>query len=72
MNKEVEMLESVDNITNVTMANVDMKDYPDFVDAYVEYAEWEDTGLPLTDEELDNLNENEHEFKQEEAHKSLF
>ncbi|MHA2183144.1 MAG: hypothetical protein ACXAAH_17125 [Promethearchaeota archaeon] len=31
-------------------------DYPDFVDAFITYAECEN-GHPLTDDELDNLNE---------------
>ena len=60
------------NIKNVVIANIDMEDYPDFVDAYVESAEWADTGLTLTDRQIDQLNEYETEFVQEEAHKSLF
>lgn len=43
----------------------DPRDYPDFVDAYVTYATWDDTGLPLSDGELESLNEHEPEIAQE-------
>jgi len=46
-----------DNIKNIDIENIDMSDYPDFCDAYAVYAEWED-GEPLTDDELDILNDN--------------
>lgn len=36
---------------------VDPGDYPDFCDAYISDAYWEDTGLPLTSEELDLMND---------------
>ena len=71
MNKEVEMLKGVNNLADVVIEGVDMKDYPDFCDAYIESAEWADTGLPLTEDELDNLNENESEYIQEKAHESI-
>ena len=42
-------------LTNVRISNLDPKDYPDFVDAFIESADC--NGIPLTDEELDKLNE---------------
>lgn len=32
-------------------------DYPDFADAYISFARWADTGEPLTDDELNALNQ---------------
>jgi hypothetical protein len=43
---------------NLQFADVHNFDAPDFVDAYVVYAEHTSTGEPLTDEELDTLNNN--------------
>jgi len=41
---------------NIEIDNINMNDYPDFVDAYIIYAE-DNNGTPLTDTELDQLNE---------------
>jgi hypothetical protein len=42
-------------ISDIEIEGIDTKDYPDFVDAYISYAEY--NGKPMTDEELDALNE---------------
>lgn len=42
-------------IDNVELDGIDFLDFPDFTDAYITYAERD--GIPLTDEELDDLNE---------------
>ena len=39
---------------------IDTKDYPDFCDAYVCGGEYD--GEPLTEEQIDYLNENESDF----------
>lgn len=44
------------NIFNVEIENIDTRDCPDFVDAFISYAEHEN-GKPLTDDELDQVNE---------------
>jgi hypothetical protein len=44
-------------LTAVTVQDIDFKDYPDFCDAFIESAIWEDTGEDLTDDELDQVNE---------------
>ena len=44
-------------LTSVTVQDIDFKDYPDFCDAFIESAVWEDTGEPLTDDELEQVNE---------------
>ena len=45
-----------DKISNVFVNGIDMEDYGDFCDAYIESAEYD--GRPMTDEELEVLNEN--------------
>ena len=42
-------------LSNIQFEGIDHNDYPDYVDANVSYAE--ENGEPLTDEELDELNE---------------
>jgi hypothetical protein len=46
-------------LTAVTVQDIDFKDYPDFCDAFIESAVWEDTGEALTDDELDQVNEDD-------------
>ena len=41
---------------NIEIDGIDFRDAPDFVDAFISYAEHKD-GTPLTDKELDELNE---------------
>jgi len=43
-------------IDNIEVEGIDFKDYPDFVDAYISSADY--NGKPMTDEQLDELNEN--------------
>lgn len=47
MNKE--------NLDAVEVEGIDMNDYPDFCDSFISYAEID--GVELTDDELDELNE---------------
>lgn len=42
-------------LSNVQFEDVNHQDYPDYVDAFVSYAE--EDGEPLTEAELDELNE---------------
>jgi hypothetical protein len=56
-------------ITNVEVDGVDMSDYPDFSDAYISNADYD--GVPMTDEQLDELNEN-GDFVYEAATDSIF
>jgi len=42
-------------IDNIEVDGIDTKDYPDFCDAYIVSADYD--GLPMTDEQLDELNE---------------
>ena len=45
----------VKKIDNIVWGGIDHKDWPDFSDAYIEAANYE--GRPMTDEELDRLND---------------
>jgi hypothetical protein len=49
------------NASSIEVDGVDMRDYPDFCDAYIDYAEYVD-GAPLTDEELDLLQNQESDY----------
>ena len=42
-------------IDNIEIDGIDTKDYPDFCDAYIASADYD--GVPMTDEQLDELNE---------------
>ncbi len=41
---------------DVELSDVDPSDYPDFCDAHISYAVWSDTGEKLTENELEELN----------------
>ena len=49
------------NAFSIEVDGVDMRDYPDFCDAYIDYAEYAD-GTPLTDAELDLLQNQESDY----------
>lgn len=49
---------------------IDFRDYPDFVDAYVYAADYD--GEPMTDEQLDYLNDAHYDFVNEQVYQSLF
>jgi len=42
-------------INNIEVDGIDIKDYPDFCDAFIASAHYD--GKPMTDEQLDELNE---------------
>ena len=42
-------------IDNIEVDGIDTKDYPDFSNAYILSADYD--GVPMTDEQLDELNE---------------
>ena len=46
----------VNKLENIQVDGIDTRDYPDFVDAFISYAEMD--GVELTDEQLDELNDN--------------
>ena len=52
-------------LENIVVADINPRDYPDFSDAYIEEACWRSTGEPLTDEELDLIDESD-------AHEEIF
>tara|TARA_R110001632_G_scaffold21655_5_gene62995 strand:- start:2458 stop:2670 length:213 start_codon:yes stop_codon:yes gene_type:complete len=48
---------SLDQLTDLEIDGVCMADYPDFCDAYVDSAVWKNTGLDLSPDELETLND---------------
>lgn len=44
-------------IVDLEVEDVDTRDAPDFCDAYVSYAVWKDTGVALTNEEIEAFND---------------
>ena len=48
---------SVSNLTDIEIDNIDLRDYPDFSDASIISATFKDTGVELTEKELDILND---------------
>lgn len=62
----------LNKITDLEVDGVDTKDYPDFVDAYVSYAYSTELNRPLTDDELDKLNDECPEIAQELAYDKVF
>lgn len=45
------------SVIDLDIDGINMRDYPDFCDAYIAGAAWEDTGESLTEEELEELND---------------
>lgn len=43
-------------ITNVEVEDIETADYPKFSNAFIAYAEYK--GVPMTEEQLDELNDN--------------
>lgn len=44
-------------VVDLRIEGIDMRDYPDFCDAFISEAFYADTGEPLTDDDLDTLND---------------
>jgi len=56
-------------IDNISFGQIDYSDYPDFSDAFIESADKD--GIPMSDEELDELNE-DRDFVYEELLNFLY
>lgn len=50
---------STSELEDIVVAGIDPRDYPDFSDAYIEEACWKSTGEPLSDEELELIDESD-------------
>lgn len=46
---------NVSELEDIELDGVDISDYPDLCDAFVSFARWKDTGVELTDEELERI-----------------
>jgi len=72
-NLNVNLIKSMlDRLTDIQVENIDFKDYPDFVDAYVSYAYSPELNRPLTDDELDYLNNEHPEFVSESIYNIIY
>ena len=60
----------LNKIDNMEFDGIDFADYPDFVDAYIYAADYD--GKPMTDEQLDYLNDAHYDFVNEQVYQSLF
>jgi hypothetical protein len=69
--EEATTLSSRVDQSSITLGDVHTWDYPDFADAYIEYAEFND-GTPLSDEELNQLNDEMSDDINQLAHDSLY
>ena len=58
-----------EDLTDIEIEGVDTSDYPDFCDAFISYAEY--NGTPLTEDQLDKLQEDYPEQVNELAYMSL-
>jgi hypothetical protein len=63
---------NLDNITDIEVDGIDMSDYPDFCDAFIATAFWKDTGVELSEAELDELNDNHGEFVYDHVIKRIY
>jgi hypothetical protein len=59
----MEIIGKILDYNSIEVSGINPGDYPDFVDAYISYAEWIGGG-PLSDEELDELNDTQPEIAQ--------
>lgn len=59
-------------VVDIEIDGVDSRDYPEFCDAYISGAVFEDTGEPLTYEQLEDLTKDYPEEVNEMAYESLF
>lgn len=60
------------HVVDLEVDGVDTKDYPDFCDAFICGATWDDTGLPLNDEEIDAFQSENSDLVYELVEDSLF
>ena len=56
-------------IDNINIEGIDYKDAPDYCDAFISSADY--NGIPMTDEQLDELNENS-EFVHDSVYNHLY
>lgn len=57
-------------IDNIKTCGIDMSDYPDFSDAFILSAEYD--GREMTENELEELNENHRDFVYEKVIESIY
>ena len=63
---------NLNNLTDIGLDGISYWDAPDFVDAYIIYAYDKVLGRELTDDELDELNDNYPDFIQEQVLEQVY
>lgn len=61
-------------LTDIEIDGIDTSDYPDFCDSYISFAKIEENGIwrDLTEDELDELNDNYREFVYQKVVEKIF
>jgi hypothetical protein len=59
------------NYRSIEVENVDTKDYPDFCDAFISYAEFKN-GVELTEDQIEQLNDEHSDLVYEAAFDSIY
>lgn len=62
----------VTKLVDIEVDGIDTRDYPDFTDAFIASAVWKDTLKDLSDNELDDLNDNYGDFVYDKVQEHLF
>lgn len=57
-------------IDNIEIGGIDYKDCPEFCDAYIESADYD--GIEMTEEQLDDLNDNHLDFVHDKVYEYIF
>jgi hypothetical protein len=58
-------------IKDIKISGINKRDHPDYVDSRIISATWVSTGIPLTDEEIEYINEHQPEIAQDLARNSI-
>lgn len=64
------MIIDVKKLEDIEVDGIDFKDYPDFCDAFLVYATYE--GRELTEQELDEVQEDNQEWFYEQIEKAIY
>lgn len=61
---------NLSKITNIEIEGIDTKDYPDFCDAFIASADY--NGKPMTEKQLDDINDSHSEFVHEKVYEIIW
>lgn len=64
--------EYLNDITDTEVAGIDTRDHPDYCDAFIESATWRSSLTPLTEAQIDQLNDRHSDFVYEAVQSHLY